>query len=101
MRSYTFNNRIVKVFARFATEKEKDIEHTREERLELYRKCAETYNAEEQRKREEEAARDAIQRERLEIRKQRNSNGLYSQYENNAGRTWDRGQNRNPGANRD
>ena len=45
MRPYTFNNRVVKVAARFANEKEKDIEPSKEELIELFRKCGEQFNA--------------------------------------------------------
>ena len=101
MKPYTFNNRVVQVSARFATEKEKDLHPRQEERFEIYRQCAQIYNAQEERRREEEASREALKRERLEMRKQQNSNGLYESYRRNADQGWMRGKNSNPGANRD
>ena len=49
MRSYTCNHRIVQVFARFATEKEKEVEPILEDKRDLYQKCSEAYNVEEHR----------------------------------------------------
>ena len=43
---------------------------------------------------------EALKKERQEIRRQKYSSGLYNRYENNAGKSWERGQNNNPGANR-
>jgi hypothetical protein len=53
MKPYTFNNRIVSVTARFATEKELNLEPAKEEWNEIYKQCAEIFNEQEQRKREE------------------------------------------------
>ena len=101
MKPYTFNNRVVQVSARFATEKEKVLHPRHEERCQIYRQCAQIYNAQEERKREEEASSEALKRERLEINKQKNSDGLYEKYRRNAEQGWMRGKNSNPGANRD
>ena len=100
MKPYSFNNRIVQVSARFASEKEKDLQPRQEERNEIYRQCADTFNKQSKRKKEEEAAMEALKKERLEIRKQKNSSGLYNRYEKTAEGGWQRGRNFNPGANR-
>ncbi len=44
MLPYTVNNLIVKIYARFATEKELNLHPKTEEIMEMYRQCSEIYN---------------------------------------------------------
>ena len=52
-------------------------------------------------RKEQAAIREAIRKERLEIRKQNNTRGLYNQYEKDSGNRWKRGMDENPGARRE
>lgn len=52
MKPYTFHNRLVQVFVRFATEQERNIEPMKEEWISMYDKCKTIYNSQEEERKE-------------------------------------------------
>ena len=57
MKPYSIHNRLVEVSARFATDKEIDLQPRLEERLAIYQQCSQIYNNQEQKLRDEAATR--------------------------------------------
>lgn len=48
MKPYSFHNRVIKVFVRYATEEERHIQPMKEEWAYTYNKCKEIYNTQEE-----------------------------------------------------
>ena len=67
MKPYSFHNRLIKVFVRYATEDERNIEPMKEEWAYTYNKCKENYNAQEDERKEKELLEGERKRERLEL----------------------------------
>lgn len=81
MKPYTFHNRLVRVFVRYATEDESNIEPMKEEWTYMYNKCKNVFNAQEEERKEKQMLENERKREKLEGHRQKNSNRLYERFQ--------------------